>query len=276
MCKSQTVGSKSLRQLAKYFYFAFLCNAIFTMNDNISLTIPFLNVHDSRNISVFGSSLYSVALASDSWYLSMIWQCSTKLLVMSQGARLSQSSSLPTHVEWGWGQETVEDGPGQSGFLGLPWPSVVVSKLWGVFGLIMLQQYESFSRKMEPEGEACLWMMEWCLSSLRVESVLCRSTKTSSSTVLHCGVETLWYCALLCSSPYITPFCTHTLIYHCDSSVSRPFSSTTVKFWHFWAHLECLSLFPSWEVFWKLLLILWDTIRQPCSRFFFFFYLSEN
>ena len=115
-----------------------------------------------------------------------------------------------TKVECVWDQVTEEDRSGQSGLLGLLWSSVVVWKLWGVFGLIMLLQDESFSTKMKPEGGACLWWMERCFSSVREESVLCRSLKTSSSTMFHCDCETLWCHSLSCSSPYIHPSVTDT------------------------------------------------------------------
>ena len=80
-----------------------------------------------------------------------------------------------------------------------------MSKLWGVFGLIILLQYQSFSTKIKPEVGACLWIMEWCFSSVSSVHgnllytcyyvVLCQSTPLSTmpgprkSIVLEQGTE---------------------------------------------------------------------------------------
>ena len=105
-----------------------ICASIFFINckqkcqfDNLSEK-SLKNVHDSQNISLFDLSLFCfhdcIALAAwtpqvsvkaaDSWYPSTIWQCSAKLLVMSQSARLPQTSTPPPSmlnvaaIRWLW------------------------------------------------------------------------------------------------------------------------------------------------------------------------------
>ena len=63
----------------------------------------------------------------------------------------------------------LEDSPGQSRTVQDSQDSSV-SLVWGVSGLIILLQDESFSTQIKPEGGASLWRMEWCFSSVRVES----------------------------------------------------------------------------------------------------------
>ena len=75
-------------------------------------------------------------------------------------------SIFKADVWWLW--RKVPDSRDSLVFFGL---QVVLSKLWGGFGLIILPQYESFSTKIKPEGGACLWGM---VSLVRAESILCR------------------------------------------------------------------------------------------------------
>lgn len=106
---------------------------------------------------------------------SLIWQCSTKLPVW-----FVHLSSAPINVQQCWGQVTVEGN--------LP----VVSKLWGVFGLIILLQDESSSTQIKPQGGACLWNMERSLSSVRVGSDLKTAPDLNlPTTIFHCGFEPL-------------------------------------------------------------------------------------
>ena len=58
-----------------------------------------------------------------------------------------------------WAQVTEED---RSGLLGLLWSSVVVWKLWGVFGLIMLLHKDQTRGWSIWCLMSCLWTMEWC------------------------------------------------------------------------------------------------------------------
>lgn len=81
-------------------------------------------------------------------------------------------------------------------FFGL---QVVLAKLWSVFVVIILLQYESFSQRCKPEGTVCLQRMEQFFSLVRVESIRCRCRvgKTPPDlnihiTVFHCGFDTLW------------------------------------------------------------------------------------
>lgn len=72
------------------------------------------------------------------------------------------------------------DSGGQSWTVRTPRSSLVFSRryvkaLWCVGSL-------SCCTKIKPEGGACLWRMEWCLSPGRVQSVLCSSPATEEAT----------------------------------------------------------------------------------------------
>ena len=116
-----------------------------------------------------------------------------------------------------------------SGLVGLLWSSVVVSKLWGVWahypaaGWILLHEDE-------PEGGACIWRMEWCFSSVRVES-----------ENLFLYQDSLRYHSLPWSPPYIHLSVT-------DANLSLWFISKyfiRLPLWSsvfFWANFNCLLL----------------------------------
>ena len=136
---------------------------------------------------------------------SLIWPCSTKLPVW-----FVHSSSAPINVQQCWGQVTVEGN--------LPVGQVVVSKLWGVSGLIILLQDESSSTQIKPQGGACLWNVERSLSSVRVGSDLKTAPDMNlPTTVFHCGFEPLWCHSLSCSTHTFT-LLLPTLIHRWDSS----------------------------------------------------------
>ena len=112
------------------------------------------------------------------------------------------------HFRAGWGRAALEKRS-----MAVRSSSVSSSKLWGMFGLIILLQYDSVSIKIKPEGVACLCRVEWYFSLVRVESILwfCAGNQESQNiptTMFHCGLE---HCAII-----LSPACLlmYTLLFH--------------------------------------------------------------
>ena len=153
-------GIQSLRPLVKILLFC-ICSECKTIS---FITSDLKNVHKFQNILVFPPFTLMTSCTPagmDSTSLLKTWWASLSQqdLTMFQRASCDVTESLafsvfkcPINVQWGWGQVTVEESPWQSGLLGLLWSSVVFAKLWGVFGVIILLQYESFSTKMQTRG----------------------------------------------------------------------------------------------------------------------------
>lgn len=100
----------------------------------------------------------------------------------------------------------------------IPWHS-------GPFCLLVFKQLCQSSTKTKPKGGACLWRMEWCFLSVRVETFLCMSLKTATDLNLPspCFTVTLKHCGIILSPVHLLPYA-HlflTLIYYLDSSVNK-------------------------------------------------------
>lgn len=181
-CTVQTVGCKSLRPLV-----------------NISYTIHQLVWTQCVCVK-----------PDESCYPSMIWQRSKELLVMSQNASLSQSSTASVNDQWGRGGRVMV----------VSWSSFGVC-----FGSLSLCSMNRSPQRRKPEGAAYLWKMEcyffwsgWNRFSagiqLQSQQNNPRLEHPPPHAMLHCWFDILWYHSLS-PAPRYSP-----------------------------VHLKCLALFP--------------------------------
>ena len=171
---------------------------------------------------------------ADSCYPNMNWGCTTKPLVMSHNAWISQSSSAPINVPWGWGQVTVEGKPWQSGLLALLWSSSSRVKALGCVWAHYPAAVRILLRIDSNQTVKHTSRKNWVVPLLRqggVSSVQVSNSRGGRAVPPPCFTVGLKHCGIILS-PVLLLMYTFLLlpfIHHLGPSVNRTFPVTHSK-----------------------------------------------